>query len=219
MRLAGSTVMLALLFGAAPALTQESPGILPTAAQSEAKAARAQAGKHAVRRKAAPQITAPETVSVKTITQEPGPVKSEPAIAESAEISPGDRLKIQSALLWSGDYTGSIGGEDPFLSAIKNYQKRAKSKITGILSASERANLLAAAKTYEDEFGWTIVTDPATGARLAFPPNWCRRCAMPRAGRAGRPGTVKCKSRRSASRSQRSSSQPCSSSRRKNRPT
>ncbi len=167
MRLAGSTVMLALLLGAAPALTQESPGILPTPAQSEAKAARAQAGKHAVRRKAAPHIAAPETVSAKTVT--PEPVKSEPAIAESAEISPADRLKVQSALLWSGDYTGSLGGEDPFLSAIKNYQKRAKSKITGILSPSERANLLAAAKSHEDEFGWTIVTDPSTGARLGLP--------------------------------------------------
>ena len=58
MRLVGTTVMLALLLGAAPALTQESPGILPTATQSEAKAARAQAGKHAVRRKAAPHIAA-----------------------------------------------------------------------------------------------------------------------------------------------------------------
>src|SRR5215472_12211963 len=120
MRLAVSTVMLALLLGAAPALTQESPGILPTVALSEAKAARAQAGKHPVHRKAAPNIAAPETVSVKTITQEPGPVKSESAIAESTEISPGERMEIQSVLLWSGDYTGSIGGEDPLLSAIKN---------------------------------------------------------------------------------------------------
>ena len=169
MRLAVSTVMLALLLGVAPALTQESPGSLPAPGQSDGKAARAQAGKHAVRRKAAPHIAAPETVSAKTVTLEAGPVKSEPAIAESAEISPGERLKIQSALLWSGDYTGSIGGEDPFLSAIKSYQKRAKSKITGILSASERTNLLAAAKSHEDEFGWTIVTDPSTGARLGLP--------------------------------------------------
>src|SRR5215510_13004528 len=169
MRLAGSTVMFALLLGAAPALTQESPSILPTAAQSEAKAARAQAAKHAVRRKAAPHITTPETVSAKAITPEPGPVKSEPALGESAEISPGDRLKIQSALLWSGDYTGSIGGEDPFRSAVKNFQKRAKSRVTGVLSAAERANLLADAKIHEDEFGWTIVTDPSTGARLGLP--------------------------------------------------
>ena len=96
-------------------------------------------------------------------------MKSEVPTAESAEISAGERLKIQSALLWSGDYTGSIPGEDPFLSAIKNYQKRAKSRITGVLSLSERANLLAAAKSYEDEFGWRIVTDPLTGVRLGLP--------------------------------------------------
>ena len=63
----------------------------------------------------------------------------------------------------------SIGGEDPFLSAVRNFQKRAKAKITGILTSAERANLLAAAKTHEDEFGWTIVTDPSTGVRLGLP--------------------------------------------------
>ncbi|MGC1981408.1 MAG: peptidoglycan-binding protein, partial [Pseudolabrys sp.] len=61
-------------------------------------------------------------------------------------------------MLWSGDHTGSVSGEDPFHTAIKNYQKRAKSKITGILSPTERTNLLAAAKSHEDDFGWTIVT-------------------------------------------------------------
>lgn len=78
-------------------------------------------------------------------------------------------MKIQSALLWSGDYTGPISGEDPFLSAIKNFQKRAKARVTGVLSPTERANLLAAAKTHEDEFGWSIVTDPSTGASLGLP--------------------------------------------------
>lgn len=78
-------------------------------------------------------------------------------------------MKIQAALLWSGDYTGSIGGEDPLTSAIKNYQKRAKSRVTGVLSSSERANLLAAAQTHEDEFGWTVVVDPATGVRIGLP--------------------------------------------------
>ena len=87
----------------------------------------------------------------------------------SAALSDNERLKIQSALLWSGDYTASIGGEDPFLSAIKNFQKRARSKITGVLSPTERANLLTAAKNHEDEFGWTMVTDPATGVRIGLP--------------------------------------------------
>lgn len=170
MRFGSTTVMFALLLGAAPALAQESPGILPMPQSTEkATDARAQAAKYALRRKAAPRIAAPETVAVKPVTPDAEPVKSGSPTAESAEISAGERLKIQSALLWSGDYTGSVSGEDPFHSAIKNYQKRAKSKITGILSPTERTNLLAAAKSHEDDFGWTIVTDPATGARLGLP--------------------------------------------------
>jgi len=163
--------MLALLLGAVPAPAQESPGILPNAAPSAetARAARAHVGKHVARRKPTPHIAAPATVVAKTAPLDAEAVKSEVPTAESAEISAGERLKIQSALLWSGDYTGSIPGEDPFLSAIKNYQKRAKSRITGVLSLSERANLLAAAKSYEDEFGWRIVTDPLTGVRLGLP--------------------------------------------------
>ena len=171
MRFGCSTVMLALLLNAAPAPAQESPGILPNAAPSaeNARAARAHVGRHVVRRKPAPHIAPPATVVAKTAPLDADAVKSEVPTAESAEISAGERLKIQSALLWSGDYTGSIPGEDPFLSAIKNYQKRAKSRITGVLSSSERANLLAAAKSYEDEFGWRIVTDPSTGVRLGLP--------------------------------------------------
>src|SRR5262249_48061602 len=94
---------------------------------------------------------------------------NEPAVEIAAGLSDSERLKIQSALLWSGDYTGSIGGEDPFSSAVKNFQKRVKAKITGILSSTERTSLLAAAKSHEDEFGWTIVTDPSTGVRLGLP--------------------------------------------------
>ena len=84
-------------------------------------------------------------------------------------LSASERLKIQSALLWSGDYTGSINGDDPLISAIKNYQKRARSRITGVLSPVERTNLLATAQSHEDEFGWTVVVDPATGVRIGLP--------------------------------------------------
>src|SRR5260221_5005633 len=97
----------------------------------------------------APKIAAPTTVAPKTAA-----LNSETPIVEPApasEIPPGERLKIQSALLWSGDYTASIGGEDPLLSAIKNFQKRVRSKVTGVLSPAERTNLLTAAKHHEDE--------------------------------------------------------------------
>ena len=171
MRLSGSAVMLALLLGAVPALAQESPGIIPKPEQPAAKSKTTHAGARRVARKPAapPKIAAPATVAANPVAPTAEPVKGELAPPASSEISAGDRLKIQSALLWSGDYTGSVGGEDPLLSAIKSFQKRARSKITGVLTPAERANLLAAAKTHEDEFGWTIMADPSTGVRLGLP--------------------------------------------------
>jgi hypothetical protein len=95
--------------------------------------------------------------------------KAEPAPDAFAGVPLGERLKIQAALLWSGDYAGAVNGEDPMLTAIKNYQKRSKGKITGVLTPTERANLLAAARDHEQEFGWSVVVDPATGIRIGLP--------------------------------------------------
>src|SRR4029077_20019806 len=127
------------------------------------------AAKPAAPMQPAPSIAAPATVAPKAAAIDPQPTRAEPALDAAVGISESDRQKIQSALSWSGDYTGSLGGDDPFLTAIKNYQKRAKSKITGVLTPAERANLLAAAKTHEDEYGWTLVVDPATGVRIGLP--------------------------------------------------
>ncbi|MGB9298449.1 MAG: hypothetical protein WCB52_19845, partial [Pseudolabrys sp.] len=160
MRLGGLAVILALLLGAVPALAQDSSGIMPKPAQPPERAKSTHVRKHA-----APKIAAPATVAAKTAALKTEAIEAEPAAGISAALSDTERLKIQAALLWSGDYTGSVGGEDAFLSAIKNFQKRARSKITGVLSPTERANLLTAAKNHEDEFGWTIVIDPSTGVR------------------------------------------------------
>ena len=109
----------------------------------------------------------------------PAPQRPNAASAPAAAVAPAgdalsgmtasERLKIQAALLWSGDYTGSTGGEDAMLAAIKSYQKRYKAKVTGALTPPERAALVAAAKVHEEEFGWTVVVDPATGIRLGLP--------------------------------------------------
>ena len=162
-------MMLAILLSAVPALAQESLGIVPAPTQTAEKSAHIVRHEKAKKRAHVRHIAAPATVVAKTAALSTELAKAEPADSEVSEMPAGERLRIQSALLWSGDYTGSIGGEDPFRSAVKNFQKRAKSKITGILSPVERANLLAAAKTHEDEFGWTIVTDPSTGVRLGLP--------------------------------------------------
>src|SRR5262245_65266472 len=163
-----STIMLAILLSAVPALAQESIGMVPAPVQTTEKPAHV-VGHSAKRRARTHHIAAPTTVPAKDAALGNELARAEPADAANSEMSAGERLRIQSALLWSGDYTGSLGGEDPFRSAVRNFQKRAKSRITGVLSPVERGNLLAAAKSYEDEFGWTIVTDPSTGVRLGLP--------------------------------------------------
>jgi hypothetical protein len=163
MRMFSPTTAFVFLLGVAVAAAQESPGIQPT--QPDAKARPPHAAKAA--KPVAPKISAPATVAAKTATVTAETSKLESSI--DPDLSASERLKIQSALLWSGDYTGSINGDDPLISAIKNYQKRARSKITGVLSPTERTNLLAATQLHEDEFGWTVVVDPATGVRIGLP--------------------------------------------------
>jgi hypothetical protein len=191
-------VMLALCLGATPALAQESPGVIPTPQQPEAQLAARHVKPKAAAPKAAMPTLAPKSADTKpaeakldeakpaeakpatpkpaeakAASPAPAPpkaaAKAEPAPDTFAGIPHGERQKIQAALLWSGDYTGAGGGEDPMLTAIKNFQKRSKAKVTGVLTSDERANLIAAAKLHEDEFGWNVVVDPATGVRIGLP--------------------------------------------------
>lgn len=97
------------------------------------------------------------------------PAKVEPASAAVAGVPPEQRRKIQSALLWAGDYSGAAKGEDPLVAAIKSFQKRNKAKVTGELTPAQRAALLAAADAHEERFGWSVVVDPATGIRIGLP--------------------------------------------------
>ena len=177
--------MMLVLLGAAPALAQESPGIVSVPAQPDAtpaakdvrpKAAIAKPAeaKPAEAKPAEAKPAEAKPAAAKTAAPAPFPPKAAAAKAEPADdvfagISPGERMKIQAALLWSDDYTGAGSGDDPMLAAIKNYQKRNKGKITGVLTPDERANLLVAAKLHEDEFGWNVVVDPATGVRIGLP--------------------------------------------------
>jgi hypothetical protein len=191
-------VALVFCLGAAPAPAQESPGIIP-APKTEAKPVKqikpkaaavkpAQVkpneAKHEVKpteaKTAEPKATKSSTAAGKpgmvnaAIASKKAAAKAEPAKPQAAPdvfagIPQGERAKIQAALLWSGDYTGAASGEDPMLTAIKNFQKRHKTKITGTLTESERAALIADAKSHEDEFGWNVVVDPATGVRIGLP--------------------------------------------------
>src|SRR5450755_3029635 len=174
-------VMLVLCLGAAPVPAQDSPGMIPGPAQPDAKPAKkhvkpkAAVAKPAEAKPAQAKAVAPTPVvpkpalAAKLAAPKAVAVKAEPAPDVFAGIPLGERQKIQAALLWAGDYTGEPSGGDPMQAAIKNFQKRHKAKITGELTPAERAELVAAAKVHEDEFGWNVVVDPATGIRIGLP--------------------------------------------------
>jgi len=149
---------------------------LPPAAPRAASAAPAETTAAIPLPKVAPQRPAavPAAAAPKLASLPPPKPEMKPApVAKDndvfAGIAAGERLKLQASLLWAGDYTGATGSDDPMLTAVKNFQKRIKAKITGVLTAEERARLIAAAKYHDDAFGWTVVTDPATGVRIGLP--------------------------------------------------
>lgn len=146
MRLVRLLAMFAFVLGAVSAQAQDS---IPYPFEAEKPAA-----KSAIKKPAAP----------KTVE-----AKAEPSQDAFGGIPAAERHKVQAALLWAGDYAGAAKGEDPLLAAIKNYQRRSKGKITGVLTGAERANLIAAAHEHEEEFGWSVVVDPATGIRIGLP--------------------------------------------------
>jgi peptidoglycan hydrolase-like protein with peptidoglycan-binding domain len=94
------------------------------------------------------------------------------ALAESyAGIPLGERIAIQSDLVWATDYKGFANGDfdDRAVAAIKAFQKRFRSKETGILNPQEREALAAAAKERRDAVGWRVVDDPLGGGRVGVP--------------------------------------------------
>ena len=119
----------------------------------------------------------PQAEPPKLASLPPPKAETKPAAKPAAErandifagIPAGERLKIQASLLWAGDYTGAAGSDDPMLTAIRNFQKRIKAKVTGVLTPEERARLVAADNDHAEAFGWTVVTDPATGIRIGLP--------------------------------------------------
>ena len=107
--------------------------------------------------------------AVATPPPRPDNIAPPPKSNMRAGIPAGERLRIESALMWAGDYDGAGKADAPLTAAVKNFQKRHKEKITGVLTIKQRAELLAAGDRYVRRFGWRVVTDPATGIRIGLP--------------------------------------------------
>jgi peptidoglycan hydrolase-like protein with peptidoglycan-binding domain len=117
--------------------------------------------------------TAPSTAGAKPKAVATVPIR--PALQSPAEtanaMAQAERQTIQSDLAWVGQYNGAVNGEvsERMVAAIKEFQKERGGKQTGVLNAQERSVLAETARRRQDNAGWKIVTDPATGARLGVP--------------------------------------------------
>ena len=159
----------------APKVATAAPAVVPVKLpipkpeQAKPETAKAEPVKTEATR---PEPKKPEAKAAEPAKPEPPKaeaVKAEAAPDTFAGIPAAERQKVQAALLWSGDYSTATNGDDPLVAAVKNFQKRSKGKVTGILTETERAGLLAAANSHEREFGWNVVVDPATGIRIGLP--------------------------------------------------
>ncbi len=82
-----------------------------------------------------------------------------------------ERQRIQDALAWTGDLTGSADGTfgRRTYDAIMAYQRRMGAEPTGALDDRARTGLLQTARRAQDAAGFKIATDPATGLVLGIP--------------------------------------------------
>ena len=110
----------------------------------------------------------------------PGPAVAKPAVAKPVVAKPAvpgdpaaqaERLALQSDLAWAADYNGAITGEpnERMTAAIRAFQKNNGGATTGTLTPQQRALLADAARKQQDNVGWKIVGDAATGVRLGLP--------------------------------------------------
>jgi hypothetical protein len=118
----------------------------------------------------APLPAVPPATTGSTNNATPAPAKQSVRDSYNA-FTLNERISLQSDLAWTGHYNGLINGEfsDALVAAVKAFQKRIKAKDTGVLNPQERAALNAAARPRQNEVGWRLIEDAATGARVGLP--------------------------------------------------
>jgi peptidoglycan hydrolase-like protein with peptidoglycan-binding domain len=128
-------------------------------------------------------------VAAKAAPTKSPPAKTAPAAALPAQafyatMTGSERNAILSDLIWTGDYNGVVGAEfgERVIEALKAFQKRNGGKDTGILNPEERTRLAQSARSRQDQAGWRIVDDAATGARLGIPAKITPQAAAGKSG-------------------------------------
>ena len=88
-----------------------------------------------------------------------------------AAIPLAERISIQADLVWAVNFPGPINGEysEQLVNAVRSFQRLNKTKMTGVLNPAERQALADMVKPMQDQVGWKIVFDQASGTRLGLP--------------------------------------------------
>jgi hypothetical protein len=164
--IAGATLALFLTFGASNgrAQTAKSETTRPEATKPQATKPHAAAAD--TKAKPAPAPAADKADAKASADKKAAP----PREAPSGPASP-ERAGIQYDLAWIGAYNGLINGEasDKTTAAIKTFQKDHHYKDTGSLEPPQRADLANLSKEKQDQVGWRMVDDKATGAEIGLP--------------------------------------------------
>jgi peptidoglycan hydrolase-like protein with peptidoglycan-binding domain len=189
MRVAGAVLVASIIALAAPALLG---GVLtpPPAAQAQvaeppaarfrvaeaAKKKDAPAAKKGapVAKKAAPAVAAKKgapTAKKDAPAAKKGPTAPPPPPGSYATMPLAERIGIQFDLAFAGHYNGLINGEftERSMAAVRAFQKDNKFRETGVLAAPERASLASQSKAKQEQVGWRMVEDKATGAQVGLP--------------------------------------------------
>ena len=100
----------------------------------------------------------------------PGPAY-EAARAAFEALPEADRIAIQDALVWTGDYASTADGSfgPRSFEAIQAWQRRTRRPASGILDRPSLSALSAAAGRAKAAAGFALVADPASGVRIGIP--------------------------------------------------
>jgi peptidoglycan hydrolase-like protein with peptidoglycan-binding domain len=159
MRLASAVLVASALAVSAPGLVELLSR--PTLAQAQSAAQSTQASDGRLR-------VAEAKKKADTKQKKDAPKQGNPGYAN---MPIAERVGIQFDLAWTGHFNGLINGEfnDRSVAAVKAFQKDYKFRESGVLAPPERALLASMSKSKQEQVGWRMVDDKATGAQVGLP--------------------------------------------------
>ena len=123
---------------------------------------------------AAAPVALPRGAEAQAVPATPANAALDAARAAFEALPIADRKAIQDALVWTGDYTGTVDGTFGRITfeSIAKWQTRLKLPPNGILDDKARSTLAQAAQGARSTAKFQMVTDDRSGVRIGLPMRW-----------------------------------------------